>query len=80
MIKPYIKSEHTATVVEVEEHGIINLNYLPLKVRVDEEGEFEIGWVGGNIDGKEDYVLSEVGGRNRFDYSGRHLGVLREVR
>ncbi|WP_310876958.1 hypothetical protein [Priestia megaterium] len=79
MIKPYLKSKHTASIVEVEDFGITNLNELPIRVRTEEKGVYEIVWALTRIDGKDDYILSECGGRTRFDYGGRNLGVIREV-
>lgn len=79
MIKPYYKHEHTATMVEVEDFGIINLIDLPITIFPEKEGHYEIGWSRTRQDGKEFYTLSEYGGNNSWDFSGRSLGVIREI-
>ncbi len=79
MIKPYLKSEHNATVVEVEDFGVIRLDELPIRVREDEEGRYEIGWVCIHKNEKAEYVLSEYGGRSSLDFGGRNLGVIRKI-
>jgi ribosomal protein S6 len=79
MIKPYFKNENNATIVEVEDFGMIRLDKLPIDVRKDEKGHYEIGWVLTYKDGKEEHVLSEYGGKSSFDFGGRNLGVIREI-
>ncbi|MET3658471.1 hypothetical protein [Sporosarcina psychrophila] len=79
MIKPYFKNKHDATVVEVEDFGVIRLDNLPVRVREDRKGKYEIGWVLTHKEGKEEHVLSEYGGRSSFDFGGRNLGVVREI-
>lgn len=80
MIKPYFKHEHTAIEVEVEDFGVIKLSNLPIEVRLEEKGKFEIGWVMTHKDGKDAYILSEYGGRSAMSFGGRSLGVLREIK
>lgn len=77
MIKPYYKHEHNAKYVEVEDFGVIDLEQLPIQVREEREGRFEIVWATNVADGTQ--VLSEVGGRGMMDYGGRELGVIREL-
>jgi hypothetical protein len=79
MINPYYKHEHNATVVEVEDFGVINLGDLPIKIRLDEKGRYEIGWAHTFKDGIDTYVLSEYGGKSSLDFGGRNLGVIREI-
>ncbi len=79
MIKPYFKHEHNSTEVEVEDFGIINLSNLPIQVRLEEKGHYELGWVATNKDGKNVYVLSEYGGRSSMDFGGRGIGVIQEI-
>jgi hypothetical protein len=79
MIKPYYKHKHNATVVEVEDFGIINLEELPIRIRLEEKGRYEIGWAHTYENGMDIYVLSEYGGRSSFDFGGRELGVKREI-
>lgn len=79
MIKPYYKHEHTATKVVVEDFGAINLNNLPIRVSLEKEGRYEIGWTCTREDGKDVYILSEYGGKNSLDYAGRFLGVKDEL-
>lgn len=77
MIKPYYQDEHASTIVEVEDHGIIDLSKLP--IRLQREGRYEIGWVTSYINGKSRQELSEYGGYSSFDFGGRPLGVLKEI-
>ncbi|WP_102271346.1 hypothetical protein [Cytobacillus massiliigabonensis] len=79
MIKPYLKNEHNATIVEVEDFGVIRLDSLPIEVRKDEKGHYEIGWALTHKDGEEIHVLSEYGGKSPLDFGGRYLGVIQEV-
>ncbi|WP_182006263.1 hypothetical protein [Priestia aryabhattai] len=79
IIKPYIKSEHSANVVEVEDFGIINLNDLPIEVRKEEKGYYEIGWVLSHNGGKEEHILSEYGGVGMMGFGGRELGVIKKL-
>lgn len=71
MIKPYYKHEHDAT---KKTFGIINLNKLPIEIHLEDEGHYEINWIGQKKDGEYVYVLAEHGGKSRFDYGGRPLG------
>jgi hypothetical protein len=80
MIKPYIKSEHSANVIEIEDFGVINLNELPIRVRKEEKGHYEIGWVLSHNGSKQEYILSEYGGRGMMDFGGRELGVIKEIK
>lgn len=80
MIKPYYESMVTSNLVEVEEFGIIDLNVLPIRVHLDKKGVYEICWVATSMDGKKEYVLSECGGVSSFDFGGRNLGVIREIK
>lgn len=80
MIKPYIKHLHTATIVEVEDFGVIDLRKLPIRVYEDQPGLYEISFMKHNQrDGTESYILTEAGGSNMMNYGGRHLGVLRII-
>jgi hypothetical protein len=79
MIKPYYKDEHIAKFVEVEGHGVIDLTKLPVRIRLDREGIYEIGWSISLENGKQRKVLSEYGGRNQMDFGGMNLGVLKEI-
>lgn len=80
MIKPFYKHESSTDKVEVEDFGVIDLRDLPIRVNLEEEGRYEIGWVATNKDGEDVYVLSEYGGRSSFDFGGRQLGVIREIK
>lgn len=77
MIKPYFKQESNVKLVEVEDFGIIDLTKLPIEVRTEDKGYYQIGWV--NVSGEDVYVLSEYGGRSSMDFGGRELGVIKEV-
>lgn len=79
MIKPYVRSENNSEQVEVEDHGIINLCNLPIRVNEDQPGRFEIDWVSTMVDGEIVYVLSEFGGKSMISFGGRYLGVIREI-
>lgn len=80
MIKPYVKHLHTATIVEVEDFGVIDLRELPIRVYEDQPGRYEILFMHYHHgDGTESYILTEVGGSNMMNYGGRHLGVLRII-
>jgi phosphopantothenate synthetase len=80
MIKPYYKHNSEVDIVEVEEFGIIDLRNLPVRVRLEEEGLYEIDWVlTVNKNGDETHVLSEHGGTCSFNFGGRNLGVIREM-
>lgn len=79
MIKPYFKHENNAKFVDVEDFGVIDLEQLPIRVREERQGKFEIAWATTIIDGKQVSVLSEVGGRGMMDFGGRELGVIREL-
>lgn len=76
MIKPYYKDEHSAKIVEVEYHGIIDLTKLP--ILLDREGLYRIGWSISLENGKQRKVLSEYGGRSMMDFGGMELGVIKE--
>lgn len=80
MIKPYIKSDSNAKIVEVEDFGVIDLSKLPIRVREDERGIYEILWVSPLFGDVEKYTLSECGGTCGLDYGGRDLGVIREIK
>lgn len=80
MIKPYYKSQVTSNLVEVEDFGVINLEELPIRVRLDEKGYYEISWASIIVDGGLDYILSECGGVSSLDFGGRSLGVIREIK
>ncbi|WEG18610.1 hypothetical protein PQ478_09010 [Alkalihalophilus pseudofirmus] len=79
MIKPYFKHSSNFSLVEVEDHGVINLTELPIKVREGEEGHYELGWVSTSIEGESTYILSEYGGKSSLTFGGRNIGVLREL-
>ena len=79
MIKPYYKHEHDATMVKVEDFGVINLNELPIEIHLEDEGGYEIGWVDQFKDGEHVFVLAEYGGTSRFDFGGRLLGVKNKI-
>jgi len=80
MIKHYYKSMAACNLVEVEDFGIIDLDTLPIRVHKDGKGIFEICWVLTYVNGKKDYILSECGGVSSFDFGGRSLGVIREIK
>lgn len=79
VIKPYYKHEHDATIVEVEDFGVINLSKLPIEIHLEDEGHYEINWIRQKKDGEHVYVLAEHGGKSRFDYGGRSLGVKNKI-
>lgn len=79
MIKPYFKNESNVTVVEVEDFGVIRLDNLPIEIRKEKKGHYEIGWVLTHKNGEEVHVLSEYGGNSAFDFGGRELAVVREI-
>lgn len=81
MIKPYYKTEDTPTYLEVEDHGIINVNELPIRVYPEKKGYYCIDFAQGHHeDGESYYILSEMGGANAMSFGGMHLGVIREIR
>jgi len=76
MVKPFYKSMIKSNLVEVEDFGTIDLSELPIRVRKDEKGIYEICWVKTYVDGRVEYVLSECGGTSMFNYGGRILAVI----
>lgn len=80
MIKPYYKSQAASNLVEVEDFGVINLDELPIRVHKDRKGIYEICWAMTYVEGKKEYELSECGGVSSFDFGGRSLGVIKEIK
>lgn len=80
MINHYYKSMVACNLVEVEDFGIIDLDTLPIRVHENKKGIYEICWVATYVNGKKDYILSECGGVSSFDFGGRSLGVIREIK
>ncbi|MGE7840652.1 hypothetical protein ACQKNX_07665 [Lysinibacillus sp. NPDC093712] len=80
MINPYYRSKVTSKLVDVEDFGAINLDELPIRVHKDRRGIYEICWVMTYVEGEKEYVLSECGGVSSFDFAGRSLGVIKEIK
>lgn len=81
MIKPYYKENHTATIVETKEYGIINLNELPIQVEKHKKGKYEICWIEEICwtNKEKRMTLCEIGGSSHLDFGGRELTVIKEI-